>query len=135
MTVSQIENISQIFLVLAIVFAVVSIVLFFVFDIRRILRITNRRYLKETEKVSFKNKKDDVKNYQEDIYITEDLLNDYAGDKSTEFILGKQTELCANKDEATVLLTHKGSDPTEPLDTESVSVLQDIIYTNDYKNT
>lgn len=135
MTISQIENISQIFLILAIVFAVISIILFFVFDIRRILKISNRRYLKDTEQVSLKKKKDDVKKYQEDIYITEDLLNDYAGDESTELISGKQTESYIDKDEATVLLTHRGSDPTEPLDTESVSVLQDIIYINDYTNT
>ena len=145
MTVLQMENVSQIFGVLAIVFAVISIVLFFVFDIRRILRISNKRYLKEAEQVSFKNIQADLKNEQEKLCITEELLNDYSGAESTELISDKQnqdlaitlpiTESYKNEIEDTVLLTHKGSDPTELLDTEGVSVLQDIIYTNDYSNT
>ena len=137
MTVSQMENLSQLLMVLAIVFGIISIILFWVFDIRRICKITNKYYIKGTAKMS----KNIIKDCQFDVPKPEIhttgcestvlMQENYAtGCESTVLMQENHVTGC----EPTVLMSENyvlGCNPTERLDDSGVNLLQDIVYINE----
>ncbi len=123
MTVSQMENLSQLLMVLAIVFGIISIILFWVFDIRRICKITNKYYIKGTAKMS----KNIIKDCQLEVPKPEIHTT---GCESTVLMQENHVTGC----EPTVLMSENyalGCNPTERLDDSGVNLLQDIVYINE----
>ena len=137
MTISQMENLSLFLMVLAIVFGIISIILFWVFDIRRICKITNKYYIKGTIKMS----KNIVKNYESTV---SESKSNASGCESTILMQENHASGCestvlmhenyASGCEPTVLMSEnhaEGCNHTERLNNSGVNLLQDITYINE----
>lgn len=150
MTISQMENMSLLFLMLAIVFVIVSIFLFFVFDISKICKISSKEYAKQTKQISSHIKFDDVKknvfvnreDTTDEVWVEKNICK-YTGSEPTELISNVICDdslmsmpvsgMDSEDGLGTILLecaSFSDGEPTQPLDNTGISLLQDITYTN-----